>query len=153
MWLLACKITTPADASLADSRGRSLLWWACHKGLVLATMLIDKGADVNAADTLFKRTPLLACTGFNKWQSMIKALLAKGADVHAVSADGTTALAVLVRNASDARSDSAEYLLLLAEGNAFKGAAQAPKLLQSIGLAVIQRAASAASAASAAAAK
>jgi type III secretion system FlhB-like substrate exporter len=79
-------ITAPADVRLADSRGRSLLWWACHTGQTgVGKRLIEAGADVNAADTHFKRTPLMGCVSFFKQKDVIKALLAKGADAIALS--------------------------------------------------------------------
>ena len=132
-------ITTPADASLADSRGRSLLWWACHKGLrPYREWLIDKGADVNAADTHFRRTPLMGCLGFQNQQDTIKKLLAKGADMHAASADGKSALDMLEPLLPDA--DCMEYLLILIEADVFKGEAPPAKLLRSIGLAMSKRA-------------
>jgi hypothetical protein len=96
VWQLLYEITAPADARLADSRGRSLLWWSCHTGVGLAPRLIAAGADVNAADTHFKRTPLMGSVNFTRQQDAIKALLAKGADMHAVSADGKTALDLTV---------------------------------------------------------
>jgi len=147
IWTLLCEITAPADARLADSRGRSLLWWDLFKGLGLAERLIAAGADVNAADTHFKRTPLMGCMGFFKQQNVIKALLAKGADMHAVSAVGTTALDELEPLLSPpANADSREYLLLLAEANLFKGEDPPARLLPFLGKAISKRAASAAAA-------
>jgi hypothetical protein len=141
LWQLTCEITAPADARLADSRGRSLLWWACHTGVGLAPRLIDAGADVNAADTHFKCTPLMACMGFFKSQDLIKALLAKGADMHAVSTDGKTALDALERYLGPAvNADFREYLLILTEADVFKGKAPPAKLLPHLGLAMSERA-------------
>jgi hypothetical protein len=146
-WKLACEITAPADARLADSRGRSLLWWSCHKGLNLGRILIDAGADVNAADTHFKLTPLMGCLDFSKQQDMIKALLAKGADMHAVSTDGTTALNVLEPSLGPpACDDTREYLLLLAEANLFNGEDPPVRLLPFLGKAISKRAVTGASA-------
>ena len=141
MWQLTCEITAPADARLADSRGRSLLWWSCHTGVGLAPRLIDAGADVNAADTHFKRTPLMGCMGFFKSQDLIKALLAKGADMHAVSADGKTALDALEPYVEYLQyADFREYLLILAEANIFKGIAPPSKFASFLSLAVSERA-------------
>ena len=141
------EIAAPADARLADSRDRSLLWWACHKGMGMAERLIDAGADVNAADTHFKRTPLMGCVGFDECQDFIKALLAKGADVHAVSADGKTALDLLEPLLGPtANNDSREFLLVLAEANLFKGEDPPARLLPFLGKAISKRAASAAAA-------
>jgi hypothetical protein len=141
VWQLTCEITAPADARLADSRGRSLLWWGCHTGQIsVGERLIDAGADVNAADTHFKRTPLMDCMGFFKNQDAIKALLAKGADMHAVSADGKTAVDALEQFLGPAlQADFREYLLMLAEADVFKGEAPPAKLLPFIGLAVSER--------------
>ena len=139
VWQLTCEITAPANVHLADSRGRSLLWWACHKGLGMAKRLIAAGADVNAADTHFKRTPLMGCVTFFKNQDLIKALLAKGADMHAVSADGKTALDVLEPYVAE-YADFREYLLILTEADVFKGKAPPAKLLPHLGLAMSERA-------------
>jgi hypothetical protein len=113
--------------------------------------LIDAGADVNAADAHFKRTPLMGCVGFNEQQDKIMALLAKGADMHAVSADGKTAMGLLepllgpAAN-NDSREYSREYLLVLAEANLFKGEDPPARLLPFLGKAISKRAASAAAA-------
>ena len=138
IWPLTCAITTPADASAADSRGRSLLWWSCHKGLGIELALVDAGADVNAADAHFKRTPLMGCMEFYKRQHTIKKLLAKGADMHAVSAGGESVLDVL--EPLQHVDDCMEYLLILIEADYFKGEAPPAKLLPSIGLAMSKRA-------------
>ena len=141
VWPIMREIITPTDASLADSRGRSLLWWACNKGLGLVELLIDQGADVNAADTHFKRTPLMASMTYSGWQYAVKALLAKGANVHAVSNDGMTALDELelyLRYSNNA--DFLEYLLLLAEADAFRGEAPPAKFTHYLSLAVSKRA-------------
>ena len=142
LWQLTCEITAPADARLADSRGRSLLWWSCQKGhMGVGKRLIEAGADVNAADTHFKRTPLMACMHFTKSQDLIKALLAKGANMHAVSADGKTALDVLEPGLGPAvNADCREYLLILTEADVFKGKAPPAKLLPHFGLAMSERA-------------
>ena len=147
MWPLLCEITAPVDARLADSRGRSLLWWACHKGLtgLVTRRLIATGAEVNAADTHFKRTPLMGRMGFFKSQDVIEVLLAKGADMHAVSADGKTALDLLEPFLGPAaNNDSREYLLILAEADVFKGEDPPARLLPFLGKAISKRAASAA---------
>ena len=135
-------ITAPADARLADSRGRSLLWWACYTGLTgLAEQLIAAGANVNAADTHFKRTPLMGRMALSGSQAAIKTLLAKGADMHAKGADGKCALDLLEPRLHAANNaDQLEYLLLLAEADVFKGADPPSKLLPFFGPAVSKRA-------------
>jgi len=136
-------IATPADARLADSRGRSLLWWACHKGLPgLATTLIGKGADVNAADAHFKRTPLMGCVAVDKQQATITTLLASGANLHAAGADGKTALDLLeqpLRGAAN-NADHCEALLILAEADVWRGEDPPAKFLPFLGRAVSKRA-------------
>ena len=139
VWPLACEITAPGDARLADSRGRSLLWWACHRGLDVARRLIWAGADVNAANTHFKRTPLMGRMDYKNSQDVIKALLAKGADMHAVSADGKTALGLLEPYVAE-HADSRECLLILAEAEVFKGEAPPAKFAPFRSLAVSARA-------------
>jgi hypothetical protein len=139
---LALAIAAPADARLADSRGRSLLWWASHKQLgALAAWLVDGGADVNAADAHFKRTPLMGRMALSGSQAAIKTLLAKGADMHAKGADGKSALDLLEPRLHAANNaDQLEYLLLLAEVDVFKGADPPSKLLPFFGPAVSKRA-------------
>ena len=100
---------------------------------------------MNAADTHFKRTPLMGRMGFFKSQDVIEVLLAKGADMHAVSADGKTALDLLEPYVAG-HADSREYLLILAEADVFKGEDPPARLLPFLGKAISKRAASAAAA-------
>ena len=139
MWSLCLDITQPADARLSDSRGRSLLWWACHKGLLrkVADWLIKAGADVNAADTHYKRTPLMACVAFNDSNILLKALLDKRANLFATSADGETALSILETYLGEA--STRDHLLILTEAGIFKGAAPPPHLAKCIGEALSKR--------------
>ncbi len=53
-------------------------------------VLLEKGADINATDSL-RWTPLMAAA-FNGRIDTVKVLLSQGADVNLVSDEGTTAL-------------------------------------------------------------
>ena len=148
IWSLFLDITQPADARLSDSRGRSLLWWACHKGVAVgAEMLIKAGADVNAADTHYKRTPLMGCVGFPLMgcvgflsnQKLLKALLDKRPNLFATSADGETVLSVVEKYLGRNEVSTRDYVLMLTEAGIFKGEAPPPHLAQAIATALSKR--------------
>ena len=68
-----------------------LLLEACKDGKTEnVTMLLEKGADVNAEDD-YGITALM-CASENGHTEIVSMLLEKGADVHAKDNDGTTAL-------------------------------------------------------------
>ena len=69
-----------------DSRGTSVLTWACNRGFEEGVrQLLDHGADVNASNT-HGSTPLIeACMSGNA--NVVNALLQHGADVSAVIKD------------------------------------------------------------------
>jgi hypothetical protein len=79
-------------------------------------------------------------------QMTIEALLDKGANVHAVSADGKTALKMLadypyINIVGDPGTDGArKTLLILADAGVFKGQAPPVHLLPALGLALSERA-------------
>ena len=140
VWSLCLDITQPADARLCDSRGRSLLWWACHNGqFTVARMLIKAGADVNAADTHYKRTPLMGCVGFKYSQKVLKALLDKRPNLFATSADGETALSLVEKYLYMNEDFMCDYLLMLTEAGVFKGKVPPSHLAQAIATALSKR--------------
>ena len=142
-----------AAVNSSDSRGRSLLWWACADGWShLPARLISCGADPNAADKHFKRSPLMGALAAYSRPDTVKALLDNGADVHAKCVKGETPLDVLRAWGPRDHQDPLAYLLLLAEANVFKGAKPAAEWAPFIAEAVSQRAANGAAAAAAAAA-
>lgn len=74
-----------------DIDNRTPLSWAAkrgHKGIV--KLLLEKGADVNAANRN-RRTPLHHAST-NGYVDVVKLLLEKGADVNAAQSDGRTPL-------------------------------------------------------------
>lgn len=66
----------------------------------LIALLLDRGADVNAADR-YGNTALIDAAYFGQLQA-VKALLARGANVAAVSGNGQTALSAAVYSGKDA---------------------------------------------------
>ena len=77
---------------------------------------------------------------FNMQQDMIKKLLAKGADMHAVSADGKSLLDELAKYLAPQDADSRKNLLLLADAGVFKGKTPPAHLFPHLSLAISERA-------------
>ncbi len=90
------------NAASAEPRHQvSALHNAAAQGHVrLISLLLDRGADVNAADR-YGNTALIDAAYFGQLQA-VKALLARGANVAAVSGDGQTALSAAVYSGKDA---------------------------------------------------
>lgn len=79
-----------ADPNAADNAGSTpLLWAACQPDRV--KLLLAKGANPNAK-TKAGRTPLMAASACESGVDSIRQLLAKGADVNAVSEDKNSAI-------------------------------------------------------------
>lgn len=87
---LEALIAAKADPNVKDRQGRTPLWLGVETDLEVVKYLVEKGADVNARDTI-KSTPLLWASGFGKPET-VEFLLSKGADVMAVDDNGWTAL-------------------------------------------------------------
>jgi len=67
------------DVNSKNRYGATALSYACDRGnLELVTLLIERGADVNASDTFYKATPITWAT-MNGHVDVIKLLLDKGA--------------------------------------------------------------------------
>ena len=91
----------PRISSLRDKDGCTLLHWAAaNNRTAIATLLIDDGAEVDAAGGELGETPLLwACrSGEKGWghTQMVALLLAAGADVNKQGKHGNNALFVAV---------------------------------------------------------
>jgi hypothetical protein len=67
---------------------RAVSWGMCDFSL----MLLEKGADPNLANPKSKETPLMWAARDEEMTDVVRALLARGADVLAQKKDGTTAL-------------------------------------------------------------
>ena len=146
-YILAGRLVSRAAVNTMDSRGRSLLWWACATGQhVLSERYILIGADVNAVDKYFKRSPLMEALRFYSNTATVKLLLDKGADVHARCSQGNAPLDVLRTWGYLSHNDHFAYLLLLADANVFKGLDPPAEWVPYIAKAVSKRAAQAAAA-------
>ena len=108
-------ILRPGIASASEGRTRgTLLNYAVYHRLEFVVALLEAGADPNARATSdINMTPLLyACGNREHGASMVSCLLAHGADPHAKSADGKTALHHAAR-----RNNVAICKLLIAAGS------------------------------------
>ena len=87
-------IRAGTDANTRDETGATLLMYAViHGSRECISLLLDRGADVNAANR-YGSTALMWAGGD---ASMVKSLLGRGAAVDAQTTDGTTALLVAAR--------------------------------------------------------
>jgi ankyrin repeat protein len=86
-----------ADAKVRSKRGETALADAASRGdLAACTLLLEKGADVNAVDYR-GYTPLLQAVQYDRDSiELVKLLLARGANVTAV-AEGQTAVSIAAR--------------------------------------------------------
>lgn len=85
--------------------GRNALSWALKGGLKVVQLLLERGAEVNAADYL-RRTPLIYAVSCGVVPSIISLLLEKGAMVDLTDYEGKTALHHAVhKNALERGSD------------------------------------------------
>ncbi|KAK3192900.1 hypothetical protein K4F52_001257 [Lecanicillium sp. MT-2017a] len=122
---LACTFRTPkvaflllkhgADATARDNDDVTPLHEACRRGsLLLVRALLKNGAEVNAVESVAGSTPLhLACrtTDISQRYEVLEFLLENGADVHAKTQAGKTALHIACL-----RRASMEALLLIKRG-------------------------------------
>lgn len=111
------------DAGMHVRQGAPLVERAVFRDTASVSLLLEAGADANAADN-FKLTPLVAavsCDEVDWWEEdevednteIVRMLLAAGADVNARNAEGATAL----YKALEGRYESAVHLLLTAGAN------------------------------------
>ena len=108
-----------ASPNLADPRGGAtpLMSAAAVGSLEAMRLLLDKGANVNAASTVGATALMWAATDADK----VRLLLSRGADVKAVSQRGRTALFLAAR--SDRSADIVKLLLAAgADARAVDGA-------------------------------
>src|SRR5687767_5564102 len=108
-----------ASPNAADPRGGAtpLMYAAAVGSADTMKVLIDSGADVNAANSVGATALMWAATDADK----VRLLLARGADVKAVSQRGRTALFVAAR--SDRSADIVRLLIAAgADGRASDGA-------------------------------
>jgi len=70
-----------AEVNQARTNGRTPLWIAAARGqLAVAQLLLDRGSDVNKAETTFGRTPLWVAALFGQLD-VVQLLLDRGAEV------------------------------------------------------------------------
>ena len=96
-----------ADANLPDEGGLTLLHTV--PTVDVAELLLDHGADVNAAPNIANWTPLHGAVGRGNL-GMIELLLDRGADIEAQDSNGTTPLKTAIL-AADPSVDVIELLL------------------------------------------
>src|SRR4051812_45901061 len=110
------RLATPSAINARDEDGRTPLMHAVlddDANPEIVTLLVRKGADVNATDAEQKWTALHFAARDQK-KEIVRALLSSGADVHAVDVFGNTPL---WRAAMHARPDIEIVRLLLASGS------------------------------------
>jgi len=86
-----------ANVDVRDKFGYTSLHKACIRGnKELASILLDKGADINAVchegDSMPGSTPLFLATMFSPFIDLVEALLSRGAKMDALTSDGGTIL-------------------------------------------------------------
>jgi len=87
-----------ADPNQADTVGATALMWAIPD-IQKARMLIEHGAGVNPRSTNLGRTPLLIAAASPGSVELLTLLLARGADLRAKDAAGSSALALAMLSA------------------------------------------------------
>ncbi len=92
-----------------DEQKDRLFWRACEEGAVnMMEILLNKGANVNAVDSMLSDDTALMFASRNGHANVVEKLLAAGADVNAAASDGYTALMFASRNG---HADVVEKLL------------------------------------------
>ncbi len=81
----------PVDARNADNQ-TPLYLAACKNHADVVAALIDAGADLNARDSIFEDTPLIALSHSDHHATIVRYLIAAGADVNAKNKKDDTAL-------------------------------------------------------------
>lgn len=87
-----------ADPNQAAAAGATPLMWAIPD-IGKTRLLIERGAKVNTQSSNLGRTPLLIAAGYPGTVTLLKLLLAHGADLHAKDGAGFTALAMAMQSA------------------------------------------------------
>ena len=80
-----------ANPNAANADGATPLMWAVPD-LARVKLLVSHGADVNARSTSLQRTPLLIAARYPGSVEVLRLLLDKGADMHALDRNGASAL-------------------------------------------------------------
>ena len=128
------------DVNAKDSCDRSLLWWLARWGLATYDGILNKGANVDAADNYLRMTPLILAAKVPTRPECVKALLDKKADVHAKDASGNAALNYISGFDSAVEADKIgahKILLTLAEADCFKGVAPPPPWAERLAFATV----------------
>lgn len=88
----ALLVSRGASVTAEDSRGETALFWAASEGrLNTAKFLVEHGANLNTTNT-FGATPLLTAARQTVNPSLIKFMIAAGADINARDTEGENAL-------------------------------------------------------------
>ena len=86
----------PDEAILEKNKNGPVLMWAAIGGSnpEVLTALVERGADINEGDGIFKGTPLTGAAGYSKNPEMIDRLIELGADINKTVWGGNTALII-----------------------------------------------------------
>lgn len=107
--LAARLISEGANPNAKDSIGGTILMDLCHfPDMPIAGFILRHGATVNEPRSPKGRTALMVACAYWCGVDMVKLLVENGADVNAVSQDGTTALMLA---AQSEKLDVVNYLL------------------------------------------
>lgn len=116
-----------SNANMADDDGCTLLHWAALNNRIgIATLLLEKGANVNVVGGVLQETPLMWAIR-RRFYSMMELLFSRGADLQHKNINGCDALHLACMN-TETDSLQGIYLLLHwgAEVNTVNSQGEAP---------------------------
>ena len=93
---LASVAEIPDEALKAGNKNGPVLMWAAMgtANPKIIKALVDRGADINEADGVFKGTPLTGAAGYTKYPEVIDQLITLGADMEKRVNNDETALMI-----------------------------------------------------------
>ncbi|MBN1863907.1 MAG: ankyrin repeat domain-containing protein [Victivallales bacterium] len=96
--IVALLLDAGADTELKDISGYTALMYACLQGnYACAKLLVDCGADINARDN-DNSTPLMFAVQGDAWNTIVKMLVAEGADPSFAGNHGMSAIDFAIQN-------------------------------------------------------
>ena len=96
---LASVSEIPEEALKPGNKNGPVLMWAAigSQNPTVLRALVERGADINEADSFFKGTPLTGAAGYTKNPEMLKELIKLGADINKTVHSDETALMIAAR--------------------------------------------------------